>query len=41
MIGIVAIKIELSNFLNKRESKVFTEFEIVKLEISFLKYQKD
>ena len=39
MIGIVAINIDLDNFLNKKESKIFFEVEILKLKISFLKYQ--
>ncbi len=38
-IGIVPIKIDLFNLLNKNESLGFLEFVFLKLEILFLKYQ--
>ena len=39
IIGIVPIKIELSNFLCMRYSRIFFEDWLLKLKISLLKYQ--
>ena len=39
-IGIVPIKIDLYNLLNKNEYLSFLEFVFLKLKILFLKYQK-
>lgn len=38
--GIVPIKIDLNNFLYIREFKYFLEYRLLKINISFLKYQK-
>ena len=39
IIGIVPIKIELNKLLCSKYSKIFFEFCLLKLKISFLKYQ--